>query len=405
MSQSLLQQSPALPIEVCERIIDYVAIESAAFVPSSGLAPQYQLRQRHMDLVACGLTCRAWLARSTYHLSMRLMIHSTRQLEQAAQLLKENPARSTSIRSLYICSPPRPYTPQDGDQRFSQWSHIVPTLLYDHLPSLDKLILVDLNWRHFHPSFWLLAPKFTQPVTDLCIHRLLIDSPVKFISLLAMFPSLRLLQVTTMVYFDSSRSAAISPRTKQVILNDLEEIDISSTSQITPILSWLSGRTPHLHTLKLNLLQACDSLPSLIHQCSFLSDLQLKFARLSAEDMRVTWGSLDLKEIKALQYLRLEGDEDQLTSFAECLPTLRSAEVKEISLSLASPVLHSLDTIRAAAPRWQLLDSLLTKKSYPKLERVVFVVKTVMDDYAAQELFPLAYSRGVLVIRIRGLYD
>lgn len=114
---------------------------------------------------------------------------------------------------------------------------------------------------------------------------------------------------------------------------------------------------------------------------------------------------MDLKEINALQYLRLEGDEDQLTSFGQRLSTLRGAEMKDISVSLASPVLHSLETIRGAAPRWQPLDCLLTKKSYPKLARLVFVVKTMKNEYAAQELFPLAHSRGLLVIRLRGLYD
>ena len=291
MDQAYPQRSPILPIEVCERVIDYVAIESAAFISSSGLAPQYQLRQRHMDLVACGLTCRAWLVRSVYHLSTRLMIHSRRQLEEVAQLLKDNPRRSTSIRSLYICSPPRPYMPQDGDQRFSQWSHIVPTLLFGHLPSLDKLILVDLNWRHFHPSFFLLAPKFTQPVTSLWIHRLLIDSPTKFTSILAMFPSLCELRVTIMVYSDSSPGHPIGPRSKKVTLNALENIDISATSRIAPIISWLSGRTPHLRTLNLNILQACDSLPSLLQQCPRLSELTLKFARLSEDDMESTWGA------------------------------------------------------------------------------------------------------------------
>lgn len=267
-------QHPLLPVEVCEVVIDFVAAESSACIPSSGLAPQYQLRQRQMDLVACALTCRAWLARCVYHLSTRLLINSRRRLDEVAQLLKDDSTAATSVRALYVCSPPRPYHPGDKDQRFSQWSHLMPLRLLGLLPSLDKLVLVDLNWRHVHPSFFLLAPKFTHTITTLWVHGLFFDSPSKFTTILAMFPLLQELRSID-IHFDSLRKTSLGPQV--LAFEHLRSVDLLSTSHVAPIASWLSSRTPHLRTLRIDVTERTDALRDWLRACPALSELKLVF--------------------------------------------------------------------------------------------------------------------------------
>lgn len=271
-----MSSQPVIPIELCEVVIDFVASENATPTILSGLAPQYQLRHRHLDLVACALTCRAWLPRSAHHLSSRLFVNSQPRMEEAAELMKRDRVRALVIRTLYACSPPRPYSPEH-EGRFSHWSHLLPFRMAGILPNLENLVLVDLNWRYLHPSFFLLGPKFTNTVTTLHIFGCQFDSPWKLVSILAMFPSVRDLSIAGAQFFSGRRGSVNLDQPCKA--PSLRSVELKGTPDISPIISWISSlrSAASLDSLSLDVSEPMDSLLHLLSRCTALTILSLNF--------------------------------------------------------------------------------------------------------------------------------
>lgn len=273
---------PHLPIEVCEVVIDFVAAETSTLIPA-GLAPQYQLRQRHLDLIACAQTCRSWLPRCAYHLSTRIHIASRSRMERTVEVFKADPIRSSLIRTVYICSPPRPYNPAEHEGAFSSWSHLLPFRMGGVFPHLEKLVLVDLNWQNLHSSFFLLAPKLTCTVTTLCMHGLHFESPWKLASILDMFSSLHDLTIVG-AEFPSGRLRNMARRgsnrpNRPCTVSSLRSVTIRRTSDIAPVLSWLSSleSAALLESLRLDISEPMEALQKLLIKCAGLSRLDLDF--------------------------------------------------------------------------------------------------------------------------------
>ena len=125
--------SPRLPIEVCERIIDFVALRPDAFDGRKNT--DFWKMDVHETLQACSLTCHAWRPRSQLHLmrdmSVRASItgyrsfHDLRDLLHKIPLLREN-MEDVSVEGWHLDIP-----------RF----HLVPLELYVTLPAIENLVL------------------------------------------------------------------------------------------------------------------------------------------------------------------------------------------------------------------------------------------------------------------------
>lgn len=265
----------AVSVEVCEVIIDYVALENNAPIPS-GLAPQYQLQRRQLDLVSCALTCRAWLPRSRYHLATRTLINGRLKLEQTTKLLKASPSQAALIHDLYVCSPPRPYSSLEDSHSFSHWSHLFPLRLSGVILNLEKLVLVDLNWRFLHPSFFVVAPRLTSTITTLWMYNLSFNNPGRLTAVLSMMPSLRTLEIVSANFDSSKRSDSGSRQISD--FPDLQEVRLRRTSHIDPLLSWLSSRVRSLHSLALDVHKSSGPLCEFLREVPLLSKLHISFA-------------------------------------------------------------------------------------------------------------------------------
>lgn len=95
------QRVPALPTEVCERIIDFVAQEDA-------FVSRWMLWKQDVcdTLLACALTCRAWAPRAQLHLFRFLGVHCAprdrRSPEAFAALVGRHGALRTYVESLSV---------------------------------------------------------------------------------------------------------------------------------------------------------------------------------------------------------------------------------------------------------------------------------------------------------------
>ena len=93
-------QSPRLPIEVCERIIDWVA----AAPEFDNLYKLYEDDFALATLRSCSLTCRSWTPRTRLHLFRILRVRCSPNTEGdingVCSLLANNPALTSFVTTL-----------------------------------------------------------------------------------------------------------------------------------------------------------------------------------------------------------------------------------------------------------------------------------------------------------------
>ncbi|KAJ3479710.1 hypothetical protein NLI96_g8871 [Meripilus lineatus] len=144
-------QASGLPIEVCERVIDYLAI--SVHNPTS-----YDYLDDILSkptLYACALVCRDWTYRSQHHLFRQVELRTTHQAHAFLDAITHHPHRASSVRHLKIWpksppsppSPPKPLavspSPMPSDSQ-GPASSLVPTLpLYLPAPSASPVRTVS----------------------------------------------------------------------------------------------------------------------------------------------------------------------------------------------------------------------------------------------------------------------
>lgn len=405
--------APTLPLELCEMIIDFIAASSSAYVPS-GFAPQYQLRQRHGDLVACALTCRAWAPRSLYHLSSRLLINRRVRLESMSIFLQTRPSRAAQIQLLYVCSPPRPYNPEDYDS-FSRWSHLrlVPMRLAGLLTGLQRLMLIDLNWRGLHPSFFMLFTKFA-PVTSLWMHQVYFDNAARLVSVLGALSSLRELTMVGVHFDDKAPEFHIrsgrAPRQPA-----LSSVTIRSMPDTNLLIPWVLESRSSLKSLTLDIVQSTDALPAALLQLPVLRALSINFLlpKKGVDKMMGTLYSccahaltgrstplkaqLDLSRCEELEELSLRANQNYLSTLPKLLFTMPSNKLSRLILSLPSATIPEDD--HSLIERWKSLDMFLSK--FTHLRQVSFATSNSSGFSIARHLLPTLSQRGMLAFKIR----
>ena len=149
-----LQYNGVFPVEVYEHIIDIIASTyrdvSPNHNPSEG-------RERRKTLLACSLTCRAWLIRIRYHLYRTMTLYKHDELLHLTALIKAFPVVGQHIEVLQIFYP-------RGDYR----SNLVFIYLSKLLTNVKSVVLSTFPWQGLRPIFFPLAAKFTS-VTNLRI--------------------------------------------------------------------------------------------------------------------------------------------------------------------------------------------------------------------------------------------
>ena len=124
--------TPFLPIEVAERIMDFVAGTKTPFIDAiwpNGVAD---------TLVACSLTCRDWRPRAQTHLFRAVSLSSTKyeqcNIKNFQSLLAQHPALSPFIRTCTVRDTPSPPAKSPS-------LHNTPFQLLSMLPQLKHLRL------------------------------------------------------------------------------------------------------------------------------------------------------------------------------------------------------------------------------------------------------------------------
>lgn len=137
MARLEARKGARLPIEICERIINFVAgFEDHKYRDPAG--------ETNQALLACCLTCRAWSHRSRFHLFSAITLQSAEQLTAVASTLLASPLLYGQVEELHI----------DGSLSGDQgWITTVPLQLASKL-HLDRLIVEGVDFSKMHPVMY-----------------------------------------------------------------------------------------------------------------------------------------------------------------------------------------------------------------------------------------------------------
>lgn len=149
----------------------------------------------------------------------------------------------------------------------------MPMRLAGLLTGLQRLMLIDLNWRGLHPIFFMMFTKFAT-VTSLWMHQVGFDNAARLVSVLDTLSSLRELTMVGVHFDDKSpdyytRSGRFS---RQFALSSITIRSMPNTNLLIP---WVLESRPSLKSLTLDLVQATDDLPAALLQFHVLRALSI----------------------------------------------------------------------------------------------------------------------------------
>ncbi|THH28138.1 hypothetical protein EUX98_g6051 [Antrodiella citrinella] len=148
-----------LPLEICERIIDFVA----SFVKFDDLGDVIPDRS---SLVPCALVCRAWLPRCRFLLSPDgVILHSRREVVSFSLFMHAFPPAASGLGNINIFGPWK----EGGDTSTADsWVSSVPAIL-PPLPDLRYVNIHDIHLAHQHTTLYKLYSAFD--LAELSLHR------------------------------------------------------------------------------------------------------------------------------------------------------------------------------------------------------------------------------------------
>jgi len=386
---------PRLPLELQERVIDFIAFEDI-YHPGSTYPICY-------NLATCALTCRDWVPRSFFHLAYHRVLKSASGFISSKQFFQHfASSEKHQCRRLLV----------DGAApSASTWVSCVPIQLSFALQHLQSLQLWSINLQDTHCSFVPMLRATCQTVTIL--HLDFVEFPTfnSLIQLLSSFPFLEDLQLTSLdipppsqeFYFNYTLQVKLVSLKR--LLLDLSITGVSSFiewlvfswSKISELTSlWLVWRSVDGLEEEINLPESCrylfqlcgNTLSVLIIDCIDNSLDQLYLLSLEhcivLESLRVSI-SPGHKSWSISEYSQI---------FSYCIMNISSTEVEKVSFDFFISKIEDFDLIP-----WNTLDSSFSSNTkadqWGFLQRIelMFYLNVELVSWEsiiakAEELFP-----------------
>lgn len=194
---------PALPIELCERVIDHLWADKSA-------------------LITCMLVCHAWCPRSRFHLNSAVTLADWRHTQRFSQLLKGESWLRPGVTSITISpSSGAPRLPMSNFTAFS-------SMLAGKLPFLHSVFIWNAEWhpRTMHHNTFCHLSAFTT-LNLLCLHCATFPSKLILARLIGALPSLTHLWCTSIIFrstkFNREAICSLTTRLKGVRLDGLSD--------------------------------------------------------------------------------------------------------------------------------------------------------------------------------------
>lgn len=168
----------ALPIEVCELVIDHLADHRYPTWRDSGQPQSY--------LYHCCLVSRSWLPRARHRLYRRPYLYIDRICTFHSSLLLR-PDLGAAVEVLVLSS--------NGSWTHHQLS-LLPVVLPRQLPNLQHILFQHIHFRDLHPSFFRHMHQF-RGVSHVTCHSVVFATPYLLSHLVTSLPSLQQLDLGT----------------------------------------------------------------------------------------------------------------------------------------------------------------------------------------------------------------
>ena len=261
---------PLVPTEICERIIDFVAIRDEAIWA-------YPHRIWHLEtyktLQACSLTCHAWRSRSQFYLmhlmSVQPSLAEDRCFDNMLTLFNEVPHLKNSVEFLSV----------NGKELKIARFHLVPLKLYEAMLPL-RVLLFSNGLLYFPTAFPVCMRRFTSMV-ELRLHHLTLISDNDLRRMLNALRSLQKLYITSPEWaaFNANRRNYVEswPRSHLRLLDLQIEAESRWIGDFRTVrfFNWLSssGAISHAQQIGLSKMMLINddilaTIARLIHACS-----------------------------------------------------------------------------------------------------------------------------------------
>jgi len=196
---------PQLPVEVCERILDHLAMEwDLRFADPKG-------EPRMTTLACCALVCRNWYYLTWYHLRQCIHLRDRRDVLSLSKTLRERPRLREVVQQIII---------------YQSIQHLgtFAAMLAGKIPNLSMITIRDLEWTIVSvriEDFSYLAVFCS--VTTLHIYNITLSSVAPLSHLIAAFPGLRQLWCISV---NCSQTPQASPVSLTPSFENLMVIDV-----------------------------------------------------------------------------------------------------------------------------------------------------------------------------------
>lgn len=255
-----------VPIEVCERIID--------FVDSKGRRLNiYVAKDRRHTLAACALTCRAWRPLSQFHLFNAVFVDDIIRLRRLEGLLCDNAAFAESIVEFTLA--------EDSRTSYPAWTSQIAFTLRN-LPRVQTLSLMYCDWQWLHPTFFILISGIAS-VTHLHLGNVNCATTRELVLLVFSFPNLCSLSLAYIKCEKVRPYPTISRTSRALPLVNLDfHVDDSSSPGILCILRRLheTSSTEFLQSVSIigrdNSGSALQDVETLLLSCPSLLSLNIE---------------------------------------------------------------------------------------------------------------------------------
>lgn len=267
---------PRLPTEVCEEIMDWIAVKrrhDCEYHLSASYSPFSRRRRGSRALRSCALVCRAWLPRAQMHLFSNIYAHSS-GLSSIKFAFHHKPFLPSYVRSVYIWR-------DEPDSVL-----ISPLLVPYRMPELKSVRVhyLDLNREHTSLFRFAASAHSLQSLDLESLEKLNLPQLLRFINA---FPGIsRMCIWVNFERLEYPQQLRI-PRPNTFPRRSLRYLELSIVPGMLKMLDWMLKAHPLLDHLKsLTLSWKPGDLPAFYSSCEGVRPL-MQYCHASLEEISI----------------------------------------------------------------------------------------------------------------------
>lgn len=192
-----MQPLPRLPLELCEDIIDIVALYAQVYGSGGVDYGMFYVSDWRFTLVACALTCKAWHLRALYHLHSSVWLSTRENVRYLFERCRAHPDLQTAVRHVIIRGPSQPA--EGGLEPFGPIPHFGTfiAMLARHLPNVAYLRICRAAWSaDMFPADTIRYLSAYTTLTQVRLRDVEFKNASQFAALLSALPNLEYVSCT-----------------------------------------------------------------------------------------------------------------------------------------------------------------------------------------------------------------